>query len=36
MQLENGILFAVPIPEEFAPYGEIIEKAIQEAVKDAK
>ena len=34
--LESGMLFAVPIPEEFAASGETIELAIQEAVELAR
>ena len=34
--LESGMLIAVPIPGEFAASGEIIEDAIQTAIRAAK
>ena len=34
--LGSGILIAVPIPEEFAADGEVIEGAIQKAVTEAR
>ncbi|KAM3134609.1 hypothetical protein pb186bvf_013251 [Paramecium bursaria] len=36
LNLKNGILFAVPIPEEEAAKGEDIQKAIQQALEEAK
>ncbi|XP_076437784.1 LOW QUALITY PROTEIN: uncharacterized protein LOC143276974 [Babylonia areolata] len=35
-QLDSGMLFAVPIPEEFAASGETIDAAIQAAVEEAR
>jgi pseudouridine-5'-phosphate glycosidase len=35
-ELGSGMLFAVPIPEEFAASGEAIEAAIQAAVEEAR
>ena len=35
-RLESGMLFAVPIPEEFSASGATIERAIQEAVESAR
>ena len=35
-RLESGMLFAVPIPEEFSASGETIERATQEAVELAR
>ncbi|XP_070209604.1 uncharacterized protein [Littorina saxatilis] len=35
-KLQSGMLFGVPVPEEFAASGEMIEHAIHKAVKAAK
>jgi pseudouridine-5'-phosphate glycosidase/pseudouridine kinase len=34
--LENGALFAVPIPEEYAEKGEIIQQAVNQAVLESE
>ena len=33
--LNNGVLFGVPIPEKYAAVGEQLQKAVEQAVKEA-
>ena len=36
MELNNGMVIAVPIPETYAPLGSQIESAIQQALQESK
>lgn len=34
--MKNGVLFAAPIPENYHPIGEIIQQAVEIAVREAE